>query len=193
MAFNINTFRSNGLTKGGVRPSQFEVLISPPFSSTAAPKIQLLVSAASLPAFYTEAISVPYFGRQTKYAGDRTFDNWTVNVMNDEDFPVRAIFEKWNNAINTLVSNRLDPSLFPTGYKQDAQVIQYGKSGNVLRSYTFVGLWPMSLSSIQLDWNDGNRIETFETVFCLDYFYADNQTSASDTYSETLPDDNSVI
>ena len=62
---------------------------------------------------------VPYFGRKIKIAGDRTFADWQVNIMNDEDFGVRSMFETWSNALNRHVSNVRYPVLSREGYKAD--------------------------------------------------------------------------
>ena len=43
-------------------------------------------------------INVPFRGRELKVAGERTFENWVVTVINDEDFKLRTAFEKWANA-----------------------------------------------------------------------------------------------
>ena len=45
-------------------------------------------------------IPVPFRGRVLKVAGDRTFDPWTITVVNDTDFRIRTAFEKWMNGIN---------------------------------------------------------------------------------------------
>ena len=32
-------------------------------------------------------VEVPYFGRQVKVPGNRTFDNLSLTILNDENFP----------------------------------------------------------------------------------------------------------
>ena len=172
MPFNIDTFRAQGLRYGGARPTQFEVFITTPqgLSRNAERKMRFSVMAASLPSFIVEPVVVPYFGRQIKFSGDRVFQDWQVTVMNDEDFTVRNAFEAWSNVMNTLVSNRLDPEFDSTGYKSEAIVRQYGKSGDVVRGYQFSGIFPSQVDNIGLQWDAVNQIESFAVNFSYDYF-----------------------
>jgi len=133
--------------------------------------------AAQVPAATVGVIDVPYFGRKIKVAGDRVFADWTVNIIEDEDMAVRAIMETWSNDINTLRSNyRIGTT--PEDYKSsDAFVTQYGKRGDVLRRYRFVGIWPNNVEAINLDWDRTNAIATFATTLSFDYWELDEQRS----------------
>jgi hypothetical protein len=192
LGFNINSFRANGLRLGGARPTQFEVNLFPPFASEATKQVRMLVNAASLPSFLVQPAVAPYFGAQIKYAGERVYDNWQCEVLNDEDFAIRALLEKWSNETNALISNRMNPELWPTGYKGTAEVTQFGKDGRALRIYRFVGLWPMQLGSINLAWDAVAQIERFDCTFCLDYYEPIDQNSSPDAYNPVLPDDGQV-
>lgn len=133
---------------------------------------------------------VPYFGRQIKLNGDREFANWTVTVMNDEDFAVRLIMENWSNQINTLISNAMNPNVFPTGYKASGQVTQWGKNGVAIRRYLFQGLWPVNVDVIPLDWDQTNAVEQFDVEFSLDDWIPDpSLITGPDDYNPVLPGD----
>lgn len=178
MPFNVNDFRANGLKLGGARPSLFQVIMTLPAGvgqPSGAQRIPFLVRAAQLPAATVDPIEVPYFGRKIKLAGDRTFADWTVTVMNDEDFQLRSLFENWSNKINSLVGNV--GSLGPNGYKTTASVLQFGRNGSnesgpgsVIRQYTFNGIFPTTIDAIALDWDNTNTIETFDVTFSYDWW-----------------------
>lgn len=185
MAFNIDSFKSNGLALGGARPSLFRVRLDFPGVVTsralALSGAEFLVRTAQLPAATLGTVEVPYFGRKIKIAGDRTFNDWTVTIMNDEDFAIRNAMEEWSNAINTLVSNRLNPAVAGTignnlgSYKVDLFVQQFakagpGEDGGVLREYKFTGAFPTEIGTINLDWDTTNQIETFDVTFAYDYW-----------------------
>ena len=87
---------------------------------------RFLVKAAALPSSTVAPIDIPFRGRILKIAGDRTFETWTITVMNDTSFNIRSAFEKWMNFINKLDNGtgETDPAL----YQVDAKVHQ-------LRSY----------------------------------------------------------
>jgi len=181
MPFNINSFKYNGLVYGGARPSLFNVQLSIPqgigIDNISAQKFEFVCRTAELPASTVGSFDVPYFGRKIKLAGDRSFADWQVNVMNDEDFAVRAMFEKWSNAINRLVSNVRDPVVNFENYKTDLTVIQYSKDGGIIRSYDIIGAFPTEIGAIALDWDSQNTMETFPVTFSYDYWIPNVEAS----------------
>jgi len=181
MPFNINAFKQQGLVYGGARPSLFNVYLTVPagigINNISVQKFSFVARAAELPASEVASFDVPYFGRKIKVAGDRTFADWRVTIMNDEDFAVRSMLEAWSNAINRMVANVRDPALDSELYKADLQVIQYGKDGVPLRSYAIVGAFPTVIDAIALDWNQTNAIEEFAVTFAYDYWIPVVETS----------------
>lgn len=173
MAFNINNFRA-GLRYGGARSSLFEVRVMNPVDSSADQNFSLLCSAASLPGMTVNEEVVSYFGRETKHAGNRTYDDWDVTIINDEDFLVRNAMEAWNNSINTPISNvRNIGDGSSEAYRRDALVTQYSKTGEELRTYKLVNAFPKTLGAIELNW-EGMTIETFPVTFSYDYWIVDD-------------------
>lgn len=164
MAFSINQFKSE-LVGGGARPSLFQVQITNPILGVADFKVPFMVKAAALPASTLGTYTVPYFGRDIKYAGDRIFEDWEVTVINDEDFAIRNAMEAWSNAINSHVGNT---RALPQQYKSDAIITQYGKDGQTLRIYNFEGIHPINISSIALAWETKDQIEEFTVNFQYD-------------------------
>jgi hypothetical protein len=163
MPFNISEFRSQ-MQYDGARPNLFEVTMAfPSFSDPGATrKLTFMCKTSQLPGSTVNPIIVPYFGREIKLAGNRTFPEWSITIINDEDFVVRNAFEKWLNGINSHRFNLRDGSAgFPEGYTQDAQVTQYGKTGDTLRRYNFIGSFPTDLSPIDLDWGANDTVEEY--------------------------------
>lgn len=164
MAFSVNEFRSQ-MQGDGARPNLFEV--SMPFPTFSAPgnaqtKFTFMCKTAQLPGATIGVVPVQYFGRELKFAGNRTFADWTVTVINDEDFAVRNAFERWMNGINSHNLNIRNPiALAPFGYTVDGDVTQFGKTGNTLKKYKFVGLFPSDITPIDVDWGSNDAIEEF--------------------------------
>ena len=174
MAFKIDDIRG-GLIGGGARPTLFQVEIFNPVTTEAQAATTLLVQSTTLPSSTINSIEIPYFGRKIKIAGDRTFDTWAVDVMNDEDFKIRHSLERWHNNINSMEGNLNGfGSSNPSNYKRTAVVTQFGKKGNVIRRYNFVGLFPLDIAQIDLSWDATDRIETFGVTFAYDYWTADS-------------------
>ena len=170
MSFNVNELKSQ-LTFGGARPSLFQVQLQNPVNGTGDLKTPFMVKAASLPADNVGVIEVPYFGRKIKQAGDRTFEEWTVTVINDEDFLVKNAMENWMSSINSHQGNvREFSSASPEAYKSQAQITQFSKTGVPLRVYNFVGLFPTNISAIEMGWETTDTIEEFTVTFQYDWW-----------------------
>lgn len=174
--FNISTFKSRGLQFGGARPALFEVYLTIPqgVGATAGSddKFRFSCRGAQIPASTVASVDVGYFGRKIKVSGDRTFTDWSVSVLNDEDFLVRSMFEKWSNALNRLEANIRDPNFAfnENSYKSTMTVIQYSKDGSALRAYEIIGAFPTAVDGIDLNWDSTNQIETFNVTFAYDYW-----------------------
>jgi hypothetical protein len=184
--FNISSFKSNGLIYGGARPSLFEVYITIPTFVAADTgsntKFRFTARAAQLPAATVGTVDVGYFGRTIKLAGDRTFADWTVTVMNDEDFLVRSMFEKWSNALNKLEANQRQSYNTENDYKATMNVIQYSKDGTVIRAYDIIGAFPSTVDAIDLNWETTNQVETFGVTFAYDYWLPSAGTELNNSY-----------
>lgn len=200
---SISQFKT-ALAGGGARPNLFEVeLASFPAgvgtgvwdSSDEASQFKFLCKAAALPASNIAPVDVPFRGRILKVAGERTFDTWTVTVINDEDFKLRTGFERWMNAINNLtlatgVTN-------PTSYMTDASVYQLGRGAgtkestsaptvtagssiNALRTYKFYDIFPTNISQIDLSYDTTDTIEEYTVEFQVQYWTAGNSSGSTD-------------
>ena len=164
MPFNITEFQGN-LPFGGARPSLFEVTMTNPINASADDRFRFVCRVAQVPASILTPITTNYFGRPIKFAGNRTYEDWTVTIINDEDFSVRSTLEEWMNNINATVDNV--SQVFNTVYKSQAH---FGKAGDILRQYDFVGLFPTNIAAIDLDWSNTDALEEYTATFSIDYW-----------------------
>ncbi len=135
-----------------------------------------LVKAANLPASTIGVIEVPFRGRVLKIAGDRTFDSWTVTVLNDTDFSIRSAFERWMNTINRVSDNT--GLVNPADYQADAYVYQLDRDGSVLRSYRFYDVFPTQVAPIELSY-DAQGIQEFTVELQVQWWEAAKGTGAN--------------
>jgi len=175
----ITDFKSK-LTGGGARSNLFEVVLT--FPDAAAPdtnvleKSRFLVKGANLPASNVAQIDVPFRGRILKIAGDRTFDSWTVTVINDTDFAIRSAFERWMNTINKVSDNTGLTN--PADYQAEAYVYQLDRDGSVLRTYRFYDVFPTNISQIELAY-DAQGIQEFTVELQVQWWEAVRGTGAN--------------
>jgi hypothetical protein len=181
MSFNVDTFRT-AMKNDGARPNLFEVSLQFPsfveLGGLAGSQSRFFVKTAQLPGTTIGAVTVPYFGREVKVAGNRIFADWTVSILNDEDFAIRNAFERWHRGINGNVTNLRElgaistsPAAPGTSYAVDAEVVQYAKiGGSPIKKYKFVGLFPNDISPIDLDWGANDTIEEYSITLSYQYW-----------------------
>lgn len=174
MSFRVQEFRSQ-LNFDGARPNLFNIALTFPTlvgGSAASTQLSFLARASQLPGSTINVVPQFYYGRELKFAGNRTFQEWTVTILNDEDFVIRDAFEKWMSGINSHVGNLRHPSFIKGdgGYQQDGFVTQQGKAGDDLKKYKIVGMFPVDLTPIELDWGANDTMEEYAVTFAYQWW-----------------------
>jgi hypothetical protein len=203
MAKSISDFKSY-LKKGGARPNLFLVRLNFPSqlsqvadigtitsSANLTTQAEFMVKTAQIPASNIGTIEVPFRGRMLKVAGDRTFEPWSVTVVNDGQFQIRQAFEAWSRGINALTENVSQLGYGADGgasYCVDMTVFQLSRDGqtpsrtpanpnnqgvdgmDVIRAYKFYDAWPSAVSSIDLSFEANDQIEEFTVEFQYNFF-----------------------
>ena len=121
-----------------------------------------------------------------KVAGDRTFDTWTVTIINDENFQLRTAFELWMNSMSKLENNT--GATNPASYMANAFVHQLGRGASQgrestqnsdttggsgitpLRSYKFNDIFPTNVAQIDLSYDSTDTIEEYTVEFQVQYW-----------------------
>jgi hypothetical protein len=150
-----------------------------------------MVKTAQIPASNIGTIEVPFRGRMLKVAGDRTFEPWSVTIVNDGQFQIRQAFEAWSRGINALTENVSQLGYGADGgasYCVDMTVFQLSRDGqtpnrtpanpnnvgvdgmDVIRAYKFYDAWPSAISSIDLSFEANDQIEEFTVEFQYNFF-----------------------
>ena len=173
---NINDFKSR-LSGGGARANQFKVTL--PFPGYAAvggetSDLAFLCKSTAIPGQTVGNIPIDFRGRKLNIAGDRTFEPWTITVLNDTDFKLYRAFERWMNGINNMTDN--EGIANPADYQVDGFVDQLDRNGTTLKSYTYRGLYPEVLANIPLNYATNDTVESFDVTFRYQYFETDTTT-----------------
>ncbi len=162
MPHSIEKIKST-LIGGGARPNLFQVdLTSFPGSGDTgydSDSFSMLCKAEQLPASNIASIDVPFRGRTFKVAGDRTFDTWTVTVINDTDFKIRTAMEAWMQFIGQYGDG--SGATDPADYQVDAVVQQFSRAAsnmgdvvdngmNVIKQYKLYNNFPTNIPAIAL-------------------------------------------
>lgn len=158
----IDQFKAN-LIGGGPRANRFRV-----FVPRAGQRLEFLCTATKIPESTLNTISVPFRGQNLKLAGDRTFADWSITVINDLDFSTRTALEAWSNDIASLSTTE---AATDTDYLLSrAFVEQLHKDDSVLARYEFFNMFPTSIGAIELSSAEASEVETFETTFTYSHW-----------------------
>jgi len=170
----VDDFKSK-LRGGGARANLFKATVNfPAYAGGDVELTSFLCKAAQLPASVMNVIEIPFRGRQLKIAGDRTFESWTVTVINDTDFQIRNALETWMNGINAHQANTGLTN--PVDYQADLIVEQLDKDGTTVKKYNFRGCFPTNVAAIDVSYETVDAIEEFTCEFQVQYWES-NTTS----------------
>jgi hypothetical protein len=164
----VDDFKSK-LRGGGARPNLFKATVNfPGYAGGDVELTSFLCKTAQLPASVMNVIEIPFRGRQLKIAGDRTFEPWTVTILNDTDFSIRNAMERWMNGINAHQANTGLTN--PVDYQADLVVEQLDRDGNSLKTYNFRGCFPTNVSEIEVSYETVDAVEEFTVEFQVQYW-----------------------
>ena len=176
MAFAVTGFKTNmAAQSGGARPSLYRIDINGKNRTTSFTENEnLLVKAAAIPAANIAPLTVNYAGRAYKWNGFRTYDNWTVTVINDENFFARNRMMQWmRNMAGQFDGERNfgfgDPLIGKNWFDGDATVQQLSTKGTVMQTYKLQYLWPTEIAEIPVDWAS-DAIQEYTVTFAYDYW-----------------------
>ena len=165
---DINEFKSK-LGAGGARPNQFRIDLNyPTLLGVVSSSESLLVSAAALPASNVNPAIVMYRGREVKLAGERTFDPWSITIINDTTMKLRDHFEQWSNLMNDRFNN--GGVIVPNDYMADLLVHQLDRNDETIRSYIMRGAFPLTVSEVGLRYDLNDIISEFTVTLAYQTF-----------------------
>jgi hypothetical protein len=160
MSLNIEDFKANFL--GGARSNKFivEVPLLPE-------KAKFLIKAAPLPGANIGEVIMNYQGNQVKIAGDKTFNDWEVTLILDEDYAGFNEIEAWHELIKADESS--SGANNHTLYKKDCYIRHLGQNGETIAEYKLVGAWPKVIPDTALAWETSDAVAEVNITFSYDY------------------------
>ena len=157
------------LGAGGARPNQFRVdMTYPAVLGIKSSSQSLLISSAALPASNVNPCIVLYRGREVRLAGERTFDPWSITVINDTTMGMRDNFERWSNILNDRFNN--GGVIIPDLYMADLLVHQLDRNDATIRSYIIRGAFPIVVSETGLRYDLNDHVSEFSVTLVYQTF-----------------------
>ena len=164
----IDDFKSK-LSGGGARPSLFKATVNfPSYVDSDVELTSFLCKQATIPGGTIGGIEVGFRGRKLKMAGDRTFEDWSVTIINDAEFSARSGLEAWQQDIQELDSG---VGMASNDYLLSrAFVEQLGKDDAVLARYEFFNMYPKNIAAIELNYETVDALEEFTVDFTYSHW-----------------------
>jgi hypothetical protein len=173
--FSIDKFK-HGF--GGVaRPNLFRVTLAFP-NEPPSEKYTIYCKGASVPTKRIASIQLHYMGRAIKYAGDTSYETWSVTIYNDIGFTIRKKLERWAEIINGARDNI--SALFKSEYETEMLVEQMNGKKEVIKTYRMIGCVPTDVGdAMELSWDPNNNAQEYRATWEYDYWESDDTTRGS--------------
>ena len=145
--------------QGGARPNLFAVTLT----GVGAPDgtaLEFHCKAASLPSSIIGVIPVNYRGRVLQIPGDRTYEDWTITIINEEDMGLKKKFIKWQETWNQHVSNTPSGKTVYEGWAE-ATVKQLKRDGGDGATFKLSHVWCDNVSATDVGWDTVDSISEF--------------------------------
>ena len=168
MAFNVSQIKT-ALAEGGARPALFKVSS---LDRGGVVERTYHVRSTQLPGTNVGVLTTNWRGRPVKFPGVRTYDPWTVTMLNDDGEYRVKIFE-WIESMAGEASGArsITNGGHGTGDYKDLTVTQLGKDGSDIYKYTLVNCFPVAMGDIALDWGT-EGFQEYTVTYRYDYFKA---------------------
>ena len=168
IGIKLDDFRAN--VKELARPNRFLLSIpSPPIGIAGFnfdESMQYHVRSSSQPGRTLGDVTNLYWqGMNYKIAGDPTYDDINIIFLNNVNYNVKELFERWMDGIANSVNN---VRLSHNDYKAILKIDQLGKQQNVIATYYIHGAWPKSLEPIEMAQETVDAVEEFTITFSID-------------------------
>mgnify|MGYP005735256457 CR=1 FL=1 len=148
----------------------------------------LFVSDAVLPgsSFADVEVSGDRQGITERMPFKRIYDDVTFTFMVDRDYKVLRYFEAWMQLINPLhgdtdgkADNQVTTLRYPKDYKCTMSIMKFNKDyfkrGIGFAYYCFVRSWPLSMSSIPVNYESGSMLK-LNVTFRYERYVMENVT-----------------
>lgn len=162
---------------GGNRPNRFEVTSSGCKYSTsgtlASGDTQYHIRAASIPGANVTPININYFGRTVPIPGERTYDEWTITILDDksstDNLPLYEKFKLWQKKI---VDYGLDFKVDTKDISACKWTIKHYSSPDQakLKTFNLYQVWPVYVGNFVLDMSQDNVLSTFDVRLAFTHF-----------------------
>ena len=166
---NLEEFNTNFAKHGGARSYLFKCVLGFPSDVYTPPNMLYMAKATSIPEASLGEIPIYWQGMNNKLPGPRTYGDWSVTLILQNDWGIRYAFEEWLQKINNWSGGgSYDGSI---GYRNQTQTLTLlDERINIdIKVITLVNSWPKSIGAVTLDYGT-QEVASFDVTFAYQYF-----------------------
>ena len=164
MAFSVTELKT-ALVSGGARPTLFEIT-----GGLILGNDSYMIRSGQLPGHNINVIPINWRGRATKLAGYRTYDPWTITILNDDGVMRKNIIQRMEELAGKRDGSRnTSYGSHDNSNYQNYTITQLHKDGSKGNSYELVNAFPISVGDLALDWGT-EGFQEYTITFRYDYF-----------------------
>lgn len=174
--FTINDFR--GKVRDLARPNRFLVTLEGTPSDVALPNdyIYFVKGIGTPTKTIGEIGNLFWFGGQYKIGGDPTFDDITLTFLNKDKYDIISAFETWMELIASTETNERGE---PDDYKAKLVIKQLKIDNSGTAQYVCQGVYPKTISPVELSHETNDSVEEFQVTFSIDYWTGEEGEATS--------------
>lgn len=175
----LNEFRNRFF---GVRPNRFMVETTWP-TGVVSPNLEdlnIYVKAADLPGTTVGQINVAWQGRVVKFAGERVYADWAINVY-DCNIPAKDLregFERWMEAMSGRNTHQINYNLVSDWIVRYSDVVSgttqtpenTQSPNNFNKSVRLKNCFPVDLGPVTLNYDLADSFSEFTVQIAYDYW-----------------------
>ena len=175
---SVSNFLAN-FRGGGARANRYKIVLTFPAAIPrgldASTKIGFTAKAASIPSSSMGVVTVHYMGRPVKIPGDKTWADWNVTVLLDQDYAGRGVFEMWHDLILGFDSNVAAAGMQdPINAFARAKVQMLDRYDRVVRTYDVEGIWPSEVNEVTIGYDQNDQIMEQQITFAVNGWSSDS-------------------
>ena len=164
------------LEQGGARASLFNATINMAGKGSSDGTVQemkFFCKGIQIPSNVVGVTTVNYMGRAVKLPGNRTYEDLSTTIINDEGYSLRNQIENWMSNLNSHAGNvRLASHVAKLdGYTSTMRLTTFKKTGHQDGdTWSFYNCWPTALDQIDVNWEPNDAVMEYAVTWAYDYW-----------------------
>ena len=172
MAFDssLDSFKALISSRGGLaRTNRFEIEMREPagLGTQRSIDLSLLCETCTMPSRQIETTSFSPWRNAVKIPTGYVDEDVTFTFRLTNDYYVKEVFDKW---LNSIVSGETYLAAYGEAYKTDVNIWQLNTTGERAYGVKLIEAYPVSINSINLDFNSDSTTQQVTAVFTYKTF-----------------------